>query len=111
MTNKIYTIGYTGRKPQEIKEIVERLDAILLDIRFAPRSRVPRWAKKNLITLIGEDRYQHLKALGNVNYKSGGPIQFVDFEAGRAAIEASDKPVVLMCGCKDYHTPRFNYFN
>lgn len=104
-TTKVYTLGYSGRKPEEIKKIVNDLDAILVDIRFSPRSRVPRWAKKNLIALVGGSHYHHLKAFGNENYKSGGPIKFVDFEAGQAFIEKVERPaVILMCGCKNYHT-------
>lgn len=101
MTTKIYTIGYTGRKPEEIKQAVRERGAVLLDIRFSPRSRVPQWTKKRLTELLGE-RYKHVKALGNINYK-GGPIELVDFEAGKAIIDGFEVPVVLMCACKDQH--------
>lgn len=103
MTQQIYTLGYSGRSPAEIKQLVDNLDAVLLDIRFSPRSRIPHWAGKNLRALLGETRYQHLKALGNRNYK-GGPIALVDYEAGQAAITQAKRPVILMCVCHDYHT-------
>lgn len=103
MTKQVFTIGYGGKTPAQIKAIVDDLDAVLFDIRFSPRSRQPQWAKKNVAALVGVERYTHLKALGNVNYK-GGPIEFVDWEAGLQAIEQSDKPVILMCVCKDRHT-------
>ena len=48
-------------------------------------------------------RYHHIKALGNRNYK-GGPISIVDYEAGKAAIERSGRPVILTCVCRDYTT-------
>lgn len=103
MTNKVYTIGYTGRKPESIKEIVTTLGATLLDIRLSPRSRVPHWNEGPLRALLG-DRYRHVRALGNVNYKAGGPIQILDYAAGVAAILQHPRPVVLMCACKDVHT-------
>lgn len=100
MTKKVYTLGYSGRKPAEIKKIAEKLNAVVFDIRFSPRSRAPQWTKKRLTEVLGITGYMHLKALGNANYKNGGPIEFVDFEAGLQAIEASSRPVILMCGCK-----------
>jgi uncharacterized protein (DUF488 family) len=100
MTQKIYTLGYSGRTPAALKAIIDNLDAMLFDIRFSPRSRDPRWARKNIEALLGPDRYRHVKALGNVNYK-GGPIEFVDFAAGLELIKQSPRPVVLLCVCKD----------
>lgn len=103
MTDKIYTIGYTGRKPESIKEIIAALGATLFDIRLSPRSRVPYWNEGPLRALLGE-RYRHVKSLGNVNYKTGGPIQILDYAAGVATILQHPRPVVLMCACKDFHT-------
>lgn len=99
MTQRVYTIGYGGRKPSEIKQIAEALDAIVFDIRFSPRSRNPQWAGKNVKALLG-DRYHHVREFGNRNYK-GGAIELVDFDAGRGLIEDSSRPVILMCVCKD----------
>ncbi len=41
MTRSVYTIGYQGRSIEEISAVVDQLDAILVDIRFSPRSRRP----------------------------------------------------------------------
>lgn len=49
MNNEIYTIGYTGRTPEEIGIIVRNLNAFLLDIRLHARSR-----SQSLLTLWGE---------------------------------------------------------
>ena len=102
MTNQIYTIGYSGRKPEEVKRIVEELGAVLFDIRFSPRSRDPRWAGGNVAKLLGAN-YRHVRELGNINYK-GGPIAFVDLAKGIDLIRQAERPVVLMCVCKDHHT-------
>ena len=99
MTQHVYTIGYSGRKMHEIKAIADRLEAVIFDIRFSPRSRVPMWSKSSFEREFGR-RYRHVKAFGNKNYK-GGPIELVDFKAGVAEIQISGRPVILMCACKN----------
>lgn len=99
MTKTVYTVGYSGRKPEDLKQFVIDLDAVLLDIRFSPVSRIPHWNKMAVADTVG-GAYQHVKALGNVNYK-GGPVQIVDYQRGKAIIEASECPVILMCACGD----------
>lgn len=100
MTNRVYTIGYSGMHPDELKSLAETLKADLFDIRFSPRSRDPRWAGSNVRALVN-GAYQHVKALGNANYKSDGPVEIVDYESGKAAIQSNERPVILMCACKD----------
>ncbi len=99
MTNTIYTYGYGGKHPEELEKLVAELNATLFDVRFSPRSRNPAWSGKRLRERFN-DRYQHVKAFGNANYK-GGPILIVDYEVGKALIEQSDRPVILICVCKD----------
>lgn len=101
MSNQVYTLGYSGRKPEEIKQLLKDHDAVLFDIRFSPRSRVPHWNAGPFRQLLG-DGYRHVKELGNKNYKDhDAGIELVDFEAGVVLIAASKKPVFLMCGCPD----------
>lgn len=98
----IYTVGYSGIKVTDLKRAVEELDALIMDIRYSPMSRIPMWRRENLTATFGE-RYVHVRALGNVNYK-GGPISIVDYVAGRRAIENSNRTVILMCVCGHYAT-------
>lgn len=99
--NTVYTFGYTGRQPQELAAIAASLDALVVDIRFSPYSRNHLWNKRALLGVLG-NRYQHLKALGNENYK-GGPIKLLDPQAGVAAIRPwlSERPIILICVCKE----------
>ena len=99
MTLKVYTIGYSGRKPGQILDLAEELDAIVFDIRFSPRSRIPHWNGSSLSQLLGK-RYCHVKAFGNRNYR-GGSIAIVSYNVGKSKIAASEKAVILMCVCKD----------
>lgn len=97
---KVYTIGYSCRTPNEILEIVERLGAQLVDVRYSPASRMPQWSGLRLRQLFGE-RYTHLRQFGNANYKNGGPIQLVDYASGKVYLDALERPAVLMCVCSD----------
>lgn len=96
----IYLAGYTGRKPERLKELVIQLDGVLCDIRFAPRSRVPHWNKEPLEKLLGE-RYRWVHAFGNRNYK-GGPVDLVDPARGLEIVEpiADRQNVILLCACE-----------
>lgn len=101
MLHKLYTFGYSGRTPHELQTLTEQLDAVGVDIRFSPRSRLPDWSGGRLQTLL-ESRYHHLPALGNRNYKSG-PVEFVDLETGVVEVGQllRQQPVILLCVCAD----------
>jgi len=103
----IYTIGYTGRTPEQILGILNEHDAILLDIRYNPRSRVPHWNKGPLSRTLG-DRYRHVPELGNINYKGTvEQIQINDLPAGIEIVRqfhTHNRNVVLMCVCADVST-------
>ncbi|MBI5725030.1 MAG: DUF488 domain-containing protein [Planctomycetes bacterium] len=100
----IYTLGYSGWKVEEIQAMLEKLDAILVDVRMAPRSRMSFFNAGPLQKLLGE-RYLWLKDFGNRNYKGTfEQIEIVDFATGRMAIEGlvrNGRSIVLMCGCRD----------
>jgi len=101
MRHSLHTFGYSGRWPDELQALAERLDALVVDIRFSPHSRNPDWSGGRLQQQLGE-RYYHLPALGNRNYQ-GGPIAFVDLEAGVAAVGEllEQRAVILLCACAE----------
>lgn len=101
----IYTLGYSGIQPEQLRAAAEQHDLVVLDVRFSPRSRRPEWTRKRLQALLGE-RYVHLPALGNINYKGEGPIQLADPETGIAAAAKvlEGQPVLLLCACRDVQT-------
>ena len=96
---QIYTIGYGVPGAMATLENFVNAGGFLFDIRFSPSSANPIWRRESLQTRFG-DAYRHVKALGNKNFR-GGPIEIVDFAAGRKLIEAQTAPVVLMCVCKN----------
>lgn len=102
MLNKLYTLGYsTCRDATELLDISQqRGDALILDIRLKPYSRIPGFNQPELARLLGRDRYQHCGLLGNRNYQ-GGEIQIAQPQVGltRLLQLLSQRPVVLLCGC------------
>ncbi len=101
MTTDVYTTGYGGKKPADVLAIITAVNCDLFDIRFSARSRNPQWALSNMIAFFGEERYTHVKALGNKNYRgSYEASEIVDYETGRDLIVASERPVLLLCMCK-----------
>jgi uncharacterized protein (DUF488 family) len=99
MTQTVYTAGYSGRSLAALRQLAETLDATIFDVRFSPRSRHPQFSGPRLAEVLGE-RYVHVPAFGNRNYK-GGPVEIVDYEAGRALVAAHPRPVILLCVCRD----------
>lgn len=95
-----YTTGYTGKQVEQLPALLDFYDAVLADIRFAPRSRHLQWSK-NYLSLMLKDRYRHIPALGNRNYKAhGGAIQIHNLEIGIRLIESWQTNVILLCACE-----------
>jgi hypothetical protein len=98
----LYTLGYrAGWTPAEALAAAERHGALLVDIRFQPTSRDPRWRQPHLRKVLG-DRYLHLQGLGNANFRGGGPIRLADPEPAAAALAelyATGGQAILMCMC------------
>lgn len=98
--SKIWLAGYTGRKPIELLQLSTELDAPIVDIRFSDRSMHPTlWAGYALRQVLGGN-YEHVRELGNVNYKVGG-IKISDMETGIRKVLEIGMDVILLCGCKD----------
>lgn len=102
---KIYDLGYQSIKNASLLvQVVNSLNAIVVDVRLSPRSRDPQWNRKALLTSLGE-RYVHVEALGNLNYKVAAPIVIKDLPAGLLFLGHYLElgPVILLCACWDRH--------
>lgn len=99
MPEIIYTAGYSGHKPEDLKRIATALDAVIVDIRFHPFSRWhPQWRKVNMTALLG-DRYQSVREWGNPNHGKDLPIVIDDFEHGWRIVRGIKRPVIALCAC------------
>lgn len=105
----LYTLGYAGVDSAKLAEFINEKGWRVFDTRFNPRSRQPQWNWGKLNEAM--KKYEHVAALGNVNYKNGGEIKLVDEALGVDAIKKAllQEPVVLLCGCKDLHTCHRSY--
>jgi hypothetical protein len=86
-------------------KVVEVLGADLIDVRYRAGSRNPAWNKTAMQRFFGP-AYWHCRELGNVNYRSGGPIKLNKPEevAPRIGEILQSKPVILLCACKETYT-------
>lgn len=101
----LYTLGYAGLTPEQLRAASVQYAATILDVRLAARSPAPQWRKSALVQLLG-DRYRHISALGNRNYRNGGPIQLAHPEAALPMVQQAlaQRSVILLCGCADVAT-------
>lgn len=103
--NKIYTAGYTATKPHNLLLTAQRLNAVIVDVRISPNSRVPHWRKAALQQLLG-DRYTHVPEYGNTAYRSTGRIELKDPPTAAAKIGRilATHNVILLCACQHVET-------
>lgn len=107
LPKRIYLLGYQGKKPADIAKLVAFTNAKLIDIRLDPTSPNPQWRQAAFVKLVG-DEYYHLVTLGNKAYRDAR-IEIVNLSAGVEWLEGyhrenPNRPIVLMCGCKDSST-------
>ncbi len=95
---KIFTTGYTGKDISNLKPLLETLDAMLIDIRFAPFSQVMHWRKVYLKALLGE-KYRHIPNLGNRTFGED-KITIQNLNLGIETVLNLPFNIVLMCACK-----------
>lgn len=100
----VLTTGYAGHSPSRLKEIAERDNALVMDIRYRPVSKAPMWCGAALVKLLG-DRYTQNSYWGNKRYLQGPPIQINSLPLGLKwfyEITEQRKPdaVILLCKCR-----------
>jgi uncharacterized protein (DUF488 family) len=109
VSNTIYTLGYHGWTIEQFKAVVQRLDALVVDVRMMPRSRWDIvWRSESLRAGLGA-RYVWIKQFGNLNYKGTiDSCKIADFGAGARLLDelsttpiGAGKAIILLCGCRD----------
>lgn len=107
MTHRIYTLGYEGSSPDDIRRYVKELHAVLVDIRMSPHSRAAMWEGKALSWYVGGANYMHLVVLGNENYRHPElGIKLHNPQAGVRALEPvlRRRSIILLCACANLET-------
>jgi Protein of unknown function, DUF488 len=99
---QLYTMGYSGYKPEVLHAEVLQRSALLADIRYNAFSRYTPWSGKALQQALGP-HYVHMPQLGNKNYKSEG-IVLADYSAGLDIIRVQLQrwqAIILLCACAE----------
>jgi len=103
----LYTFGYRGYSTDDLQDHLNNIDSlhsVVVDIRYVPYSKMmPFWSKENLQEKFG-DKYFHIKALGNKNYKEKGKIEILDLESGIEKLifmMGLGFKCLILCACED----------
>ena len=85
--------------PEDLLAQAERLDAIVVDIRYVPKSNRTGWSKFDLMTVL-KRRYIWSEDLGNVNYmRQDLPIVIHYLERGLKQLIDLKSDIILLCYC------------
>lgn len=95
----IYTTGYAGQDVTRLPALLDFLDAVLIDIRFAPAigSRI-EW-RQDYLRLLLRDRYRHVPHLGNRFSKATGKSAIQNLSLGIRIITEWRANLLLLCEC------------
>ncbi len=96
---KFYTTGYADKDINDLKPMLDALDAVLVDVRFSPTSEIMFWRQVYLKTLLRE-KYHHVPQLGNRAFRES-KAQIQNLDLGIKIITSFNSNAVLMCGCED----------
>lgn len=96
---KFYTTGYTGKDINDLKPLLDALDAVLVDVRFSPISEIMRWWQIYLKALL-RGKYHHVPQLGNRSFREG-KAQIQNLDLGIKILVSFNANAVLMCECAD----------
>lgn len=99
---KFYTTGFSGKDINDLEPMLDRLDAMLIDVRFSPTSEIIRWRQIYLKTLLRK-KYHHLPQLGNRAFREGR-ISIQNLDLGIKILLSFNANAVLMCECTDLMT-------
>ena len=96
----IYTTGFAGKDFTLLPDLVDFLDAVLIDIRFAPSAAGTeiQW-RKDYLRLLLKDRYRHVPHLGNRLSKESSKSSIQNLSLGIKIITEMRANLLLMCEC------------
>ena len=95
----IYTTGFADQDFRLLPGLLDFLDAVLVDIRFAPTTGVQIQWRKDYLRLLLKDRYRHVPHLGNRVSKKSGVPSIQNLSLGIKIITEMRANLLLMCEC------------
>jgi hypothetical protein len=95
----VCTTGFGDKDFTDLPNLLDFLDAVLIDIRFAPTiGRRVEW-RKDYLRLLLKDRYLHVPHLGNRISKGSGRHSIQNLNLGIKIITELRMNLLLMCEC------------
>ncbi len=83
----------------DLKPLLNTLDAVLVDVRFSPTSEIMRWRQIYLKALLRE-KYHHIAHLGSRAFGEG-KAEIQNLDLGIKILISFNVNAVLMCECGD----------
>lgn len=96
----IYTTSCRDKDYADLKPLLQKLDARLVDIRFAPSDKPVQWSKGYLQLLLKRS-YRHLPALG-LRETMPGKFAIQNLTLGLRFLGEERDNVLLLCDCAGY---------
>ena len=97
MSIKIYHTAYVGKDVKALPGLLDKLDAIIADVRFNAFSPQIKW-RGDYLELLLKHNYRHVPQLGKRGTENN-KIQISNLDLGIRAIESWKKNVLLFCAC------------
>lgn len=96
---KIYSTGYANKDINDLKPLLETLEAVLVDIRFTPISEVMHWRQPYLKLLLG-NRYLHSVNLGERRFRDDAAVGIQNLKLGVETLLRLGKNAIIFCACE-----------
>jgi uncharacterized protein (DUF488 family) len=95
----IFTTGFADKDFTLLPDLLDFLDAVLIDVRFAPTNGKQIQWRKDYLRLLLKDRYLHVPHLGNRLSKESGVPSIQNLSLGIKIITELRSNLLLMCEC------------
>ncbi len=95
----VCTTGFADKDFAELPNLLDFLDAVLIDIRFAPTTAKQIQWRKDYLRLLLKDRYLHVPHLGNRISKGSGTDLIQNLNLGIRIITELRANLLLICEC------------
>ncbi len=96
----IYTTGLAGKDFTRLPDLLDFLDAVLIDIRFNPATGKQIQWRKDYLRLLLKDKYLHVPHLGNRFSKESAKYSIQNLNLGIKIITELKTNILLMCECQ-----------
>ena len=96
----IYMTGYAGQDVTLLPDLLDFLDAHLIDVRFSPTGGKQIQWRKDYLRLLLKDRYRHVPHLGNRLSKESSQPSIQNLTLGIKIIIEMRANLLLMCECR-----------